>query len=359
MLHAFLAEQREQIIARVRDRMTKRRVPLATEQERETGIPLFLDQLGAALDRKTASSASVAEAGQALTDSAAQNAARLIVEGFTVSQVVHGYGDVCQIVTGLLIELDVPVSTEDFRTLNLCLDEAIAGAVTEFGRLREESITEAATERLALLAHELRSLLGSAHMAYGMLRDGTVPIRGSTGAVLGRSLSRLQSLADRSLAELRLEAGLHEHERIAVAELLEEMAVIETTQAKERGVQLQIRLCVPRPAVLGDRHLLGWAIDNLVQNAIKFTPCDGRVTVTLLTETTGHVVVDVADECGGLPVGDAERLFAPLEQRSMHRDGHGLSLALARKGVRTMGGDITVRDIPGMGCVFSIRLPMQ
>ena len=188
MLRAFLRDHRGQIILRVRERVARRRAPLATDDELEIGVPLFLDQLGAALDRTVTGVAEISAA-------ATQQGNALLQSGFTVSQVVHGYGDICQVVTGLAIELDAPMSNDEFRTLNLCLDEAIAGAVTEFTRLREESIAGQGTERLGFLAHEIRNLLGGALMAFHMLRDGTVPIAGSTGAILGRSLSRSAAAA--------------------------------------------------------------------------------------------------------------------------------------------------------------------
>jgi hypothetical protein len=64
-----------------------------------------------------------------------------------VSQVVHDYGDVCQAITELAGEMDAPISTEDFRTLNRCLDDAIAGAVTEYGREQNESGIEGESVR--------------------------------------------------------------------------------------------------------------------------------------------------------------------------------------------------------------------
>lgn len=350
MLHDFLRDQRGQIILRVRQRVTKRRAPLATDDELEIGVPLFLDQLGAALDRTATGVAEISSA-------ASRQGTTLLQSGFTISQVVHGYGDICQVVTGLAIELDAPISNEEFRTLNLCLDEAIAGAVTEFTRLREESIAGQGTERLGFLAHEIRNLLGGALMAFHMLRDGTVPIAGSTGAILGRSLSRLTSLVDRALAEVRLESGLDHHDRVPIAEIIEEMEIVAAAQAKVRKVRLEVNHCTPRPMVLGDRHLVGSAIDNLVQNAIKFTPPDGLVKVTTRIEGD-RVIIDVEDACGGLPEGEAERLFAPFEQRDKNRSGLGLGLAISRRGVRAMGGEITVQDVPGKGCIFTIRLPL-
>jgi signal transduction histidine kinase len=349
MLHEFLVQQRAQIVARVRERVAQRRIPLATVQELETGVPLFLDQLAAALVRSP-------DSVDAIRNTASGHAKDLHEQGFTISQIVHGYGDICQVVTGLAIELDVPMSTTEFRMLNLCLDEAIAGAVTEFSRLREASIVGTGNERIGFLAHEIRNLLNSAVLSFDMLRAGTVPMAGSTGAILGRSLSRLNSLVARSLAEVRLESGVA-HDEIVIASILEDMEIVATADAKVRNVLLAVHACSTPSTILGDRLLLGSAIDNLVQNAIKFTPPDGHVTVTERVEGDS-VVIDVADECGGLLEGDTDGLFAAFEQRHANRSGLGLGLAIGRKAVRAMGGDITVRNLRGKGCIFSIVLPL-
>ena len=77
--------------------------------------------------------------------SAGQHGHDLLLKGFTVSQVVHDYGDVCQTVTDLALETNAPISTEDFRTLNRCLDEAIASAVTHYMRESQQSHSDKAT----------------------------------------------------------------------------------------------------------------------------------------------------------------------------------------------------------------------
>ena len=109
-----------------------------------------------------------------------------------MSQVVHNYGDICQSITELALEQDAPISTDDFRTLNRCLDDAIAGAVTEFGRGRNQSTLDGAdargNERLGFLAHELRNLLNTSLLAFDVLKSGDVGVGGSTGQVLRRNL---------------------------------------------------------------------------------------------------------------------------------------------------------------------------
>jgi hypothetical protein len=100
---------------------------------------------------------------------AARDGHRLQLQGFTVSQVVHDYGDVCQSITDLTLQLNAPISVEDFRTLNRCLDDAIASAVTEYGRDKQPLLDPQADrdhERLGFLAHEMRNLVGTASFAF-------------------------------------------------------------------------------------------------------------------------------------------------------------------------------------------------
>jgi signal transduction histidine kinase len=69
------------------------------------------------------------------------------------------------------------------------------------------------------------------------------------------------------------------------------------------------------------------------------------------------VRIDVEDECGGLPAGNAEKMFLPFGQQNADKTGLGLGLSISRKGVEAMGGTIAVRDLPGKGCIFTIDLP--
>jgi len=105
----------------------------------------------------------------------------------------------------------------------------------------------------------------------------------------------------------------------------------------------------------GDAQIVRSIVTNLVQNACKFTHKQGRVRLSLRV-TLDRVTIDVADECGGLPPGKAEALFEPYEQRGSDRSGLGLGLAISRRGAHSIGGTLSVRDIPGTGCVFSVEL---
>ena len=351
MLHEFLQSKREQIIARTKAKVAARAVPRATEVELTHGIPLFFDQLiatmrGAKLGDDEMNAAAIQHGGEML---------RL---GFSVGQVVYDYGDVCQAVTELAFELDAQITIDEFHTLNRCLDDAIARAVTEYGRLREQSIADQGTERIGSLAHELRNRLNTAMLSFGILKGGTVTIGGSTGALLDRSLKGLNDLIDRSLAEVRLESTLPAREPIRLAEFVEEMEIAAIIEAKSRGHQLTVERIDYGVVIDADRQLLSAAVANLLQNAFKFTLEPGHIWLRCRA-TADLVCIDVEDQCGGLPSGQAETIFRPFHRGNSDRSGLGLGLSISRKAVQMNGGEIRVRDLPGQGCVFTVELPRR
>jgi len=357
VFYEFLALHRTEIIARTRAKVAARNAPHPPTEELEHGATLFLAQLTDTLRREQQTSERPTSGEMA--QSAIRHGGELRQAGFTVAQVVHDYGDVCQAVTELAMERDVSIAADEFRTLNRCLDEAIAQAVTEHARLRELSLSDRGTERLGVFAHELRNLLSSAMLAFDVLKGGTVGVGGSTGMILGRSLVALRDLIDRSLVAVRLEAGLQRRERVPLAELMEEVALAAPIEAKARGLQLTVTPVTTPGAIDVDRQLITAALANLLQNAFKFTRPNGHVVLRTDTTTApGRALIDVEDECGGLPQGKAGGLFVPFEQRSANRTGLGLGLAIARESVESNGGVIRTRNLPGQGCIFTIDLPL-
>jgi len=129
-------------------------------------------------------------------------------------------------------------------------------------------------------------------------------------------------------------------------------------QAEGYGLRLSVAPVDGTLAVDADRQLLSSAVSNLLQNAFKFTRPEG--TISLRTRaTTDRVLIEVSDECGGLPEGKIEELFLPFTQANVDRSGLGLGLSIARKAVHANGGEISVRNVPGTGCVFTIDLPRK
>lgn len=354
MLHEFITTYREQIIARAKEKLTDRPWPLVSTSELEHGVPLFLTQLIETLQRETTATPF---SQKTIGASAVKHGGELLALGFNISQVVHDYGDICQAITEVAVEQDIPITTEEFHTLNRCLDTAIAQAVTEHSRITADSRNTEETERSGQLAHEIRDILNTAVLAFHTLKRGTVAINGSTGTVLGRSLMSLRDLVDSTLADIRMAANIKQSHRVPVAALLADLEVAANLHAEYRDLQFTIDHVDPELAMDADPQLLTSAVMNLLNNAFKYTRAGGHVVLRARRDD-GRVLIEVEDQCGGIPEDIADP-FKPFADRRKHdRTGLGLGLSIARKAVRMHGGEIQYRNVPGTGCVFVIEMPM-
>ena len=212
MLHEFLTANHQDLIARCRAKVAQRDSPPVTPRELEHGVPLFLGQLVAALRSEELNLAQGAATSVESSRTAALHGKQLLDEGYTVDQVVHGYGDICQAVTELARETDAPITVDEFHTFNRLLDNAIADAVASFGRHQDASlhVTDAQDlhHRIGLLADEQRQLLETALKALDALKVGNIGLMGATGTLLEDSLMKLRDLIDKSLPEIRLSTGM-------------------------------------------------------------------------------------------------------------------------------------------------------
>ena len=213
MLHEFLTSNRQILISRCREKVAKRFEPTESPGTIDHGVPLFLQQLVETLrveqntDIRSNNDTDPTPAATEIGRAAALHGAELLRRGFKVDQVVHDYGDVCQCVTALAVEQEVPISTDEFRTLNRCLDNAIADAVASFGSARETSIdrqAETLQQRLVFFAAEHRRLIDIAIQSLGAIKTGNIGIIGATGKLLDHALEELHSLTDRALPEIHL-----------------------------------------------------------------------------------------------------------------------------------------------------------
>ena len=372
MLHKFLSGNRHELIQRCRFKVAKRPSPKANEEHLEYGVPLFLDQLIKTLrmertehPMRSRKVSGPSGGGKPVTseigDSAAQHGRELMQHGFTVDQVVHDYGDACQAITDLAFERNEPISIDEFRTLNRCLDNAIADAVTEFSYQRDLVVAGkeagALNERLGFFAHELRNLLNTATLAVTAIKAGQVGFAGATASVLDASLVGLRNLIDRSLIEVRMAAGMPVQLRLfSLAHFIEEVRLAAKLEAHVEECEFTVAEVDPRLAVEADRDLLFSAVGNVLQNAFKFTHAHSQVALNAYA-LAERIRIDVEDHCGGLPSGAAGTLFQPFAQKGEDRRGLGLGLSIARRSVEANEGILSVRDKPGSGCVFTIDLP--
>lgn len=352
MLHQFLAENRAKILAKTRRKTDVASEDKPTSAESERGLPQFYDYLTGELERAAKGQPKAAEADEG-PDTTAKHGKELKRLGYTVSQVVQGYGVLSQAITEATLAAKEFISAEESKTLNLTVDLAIAEAVTGFAKRVESSDC---AKKIGVLSHELRNSLAAASVAHSMLkRAGGGP---SLNALLDRNLSRMRDILDRSMSEVRMQNET-EIERCPVnlLDIAEEVEATAGEEARARGMNLEVEVGSDLELVT-DSHYLSSALSNIVQNAIKYSKKDGTVWIRG-REDEKNLILEVEDSCGGLPKGKVEELFQPFTQKGQDRTGLGLGLAISRQAVARLGGELTVRDLPGKGCVFSISLPKE
>src|SRR3954466_901971 len=220
VLYDFLRNHETNLIARCCVKAAKRPMPTEAKEALFNGVPVFIRQLIDTLEmeqhpprafndrRGPGPTAGGRRRASEMSKSATIHGRELMEQGFTVDQVVHAYGDVCQSVTDLAFEMGIPFEINEFRTLNRCLDDAIAYAVMEFSYQRDMlnagKQTESFNMRLGTLAHEMRNLIQTATLTFTAIKAGTVGLSGSTGAVMERTLVAMRDMVDGSVAVVRM-----------------------------------------------------------------------------------------------------------------------------------------------------------
>jgi hypothetical protein len=260
-------------------------------------------------------------------------------------------------------ERGTPIQIDEFRTLNRCLDNGIADAVTEYIFQRDANTeiqnTAALNEQLGFLAHELRNLIQTATLAVMAIKAGNVGTTGATGALLDRSLIGMRNLIDRSLADVRISAGMPSRAQlISLTDFLTDIRIAASLEAESRGCIFTVGATDQELALDVDRETLMAAVGNLLQNAFKFTHRHTEVSLNAYA-AADRIRIDIEDHCGGLPPGAVEEMFLPFKQSGGDRTGVGLGLAIAHRSAEANGGILRVRDVPGSGCVFTIDLPRR
>ena len=339
-MYEFLTDNRDELIRRCKAKVSERPRRAATELQLKNGIPRFLEQLTLTLKAERAGNQddSLRISGPRGSDltvrseigvSATAHGKQLLMLGYTVDQVVHDYGDLYQAITDLAKARNAPFTMQEFKTLNRCVDTAIADAVTEFSDQRDAAMarqqTDAANERLGFLIHELRNSLHTATLAFVALETGNLPAAGPTGAVVRRSLASLASLVSRSLTEIRLAAEpLLGSEVVTLAAFIADAGNSALLEAKVKGCHLTVRNVDASLAIKVNRELLHGAVLNLLQNAFKFTRPGSDVFLHGYAGDDGAIYIEVEDHCGGLPPGTAEIMFMPFTRLGAEKSGLGL-----------------------------------
>ena len=217
---------------------------------------------------------------------------------------------------------------------------------------------------VATVSHELRTPLTSISGFLEMMEDEEHAL-GDAGRryldVIRRATERLHVLVEDLLLVAQIEARRIELELgpVDVAELAARAVQAAQPAAAEKGIALHLASDHP-PAVLGDARRLSQVLDNLVANAVKFTPDGGRVTVTVAGDGSG-TRVSVADTGIGVPVEEQGQVFSRFFRASTATTraipGTGLGLAICHALVEQHGGSIEFRSAEGEGSEVVVSLP--
>ena len=242
-------------------------------------------------------------------------------------------------------------------------------AIADARRIAEvEVANRAKTEFLAAMSHELRTPLNAIGGYAELLEIGIGgDINDQQREYLGRirgSQQHLLGIISDLLNYSRIEAGqvAYDIAPVALHGMVDTVLPLLGPQASAKDLALVHGPCGDDLMACADRTKAEQIVLNLLSNAVKFTPAGGRVTVTCAPSTDGHGAMIVVEDTGpGVPEDKLEAIFEPFVQlgrslTSMH-EGTGLGLAISRDLARAMGGDITVRSVPGEGSTFTLTLP--
>lgn len=369
-MYEFLLANKVDLVQRCRDKVTQRPGRSPSSVQLRNGIPMFLDQLirtlqveqtSTPLDSRAISGQS--EGATTLSEvgaSAAQHGQDLLDIGYSVDEVVHDYGDLCQAITDLAVDHNVPFEIDEFRTLNRCLDNAISEAVTEFsyqqGLAIADKVTNETNVRADFFAHELREMLGTAALAFSAAKAGQLSLAGATGSILERSLNQLSILIDRSVIDIGVSGRQTTVlSSFSLALFIGELASLAQPAVNANICELSVAPVDDTLALSGNREVLLFAVAYLLDNAINVTVAGTKVILDAYA-SADKIKIDISDDAQRKPSHEHVTEVPTLANRDANRTAAGLGLTVARQSITAMGGTLSLSDLP-VGYTFSISLP--
>ena len=348
-MHEYIQRRRDGILDRATTRVTTDFPFIPIDRLRphlEVILARLVDALARGVRSPEGGKASVADAGARMGSE--QAAASLPVS--LLPREIGALSDAL----GSVSEADgVHFDPQEYHTVNVIFDGAMQSAIEGFQKATPPESSQPVDALGPYFAHELRNAMGSAKLALHAIQSGELGINSGTGRVLLRSFDRVESLAERALFASRVSSGALQRAPIPVEDLV-------WNAVFGLGAPIAQRVAVnvdPTLVFDVDHTAMTSVLDNLLRNAAKYSPERSPIDVRAYPDDE-DVVIEVADQCGGIPEGLVEKLFVPFERGAVGR-GTGLGLPIVRAAVEAHGGRITVQNRPGIGCVFAVRIPVH
>ncbi len=355
-LYDVLAAKRDEIVQRWKTEVQGTLAPEAMPPlELVDHIPKFLDEIVAVLtaDADVGLGDPISNEGSA---TAAGHGAQRLRLGFSLDAVVREYGALQKVMVEAAREAGEQIAAREYEVLRAAIIDGIANAVSEYSHRRDAELVRQANEHFAFIAHELRTPIASAMMAFDFLKNTTELPASRSVAVVERGLHRAANLIEQTLQTARVASGVElRRQETTLGALFDDIELGAVSEAESKGVEIRV-LAEGDQHVLIDPRLVRSALGNLLGNGVKYSHPGGVVELRG-NIANGRLVIEVEDCCGGLEPGKVEQAFAPFVRLESGETGFGLGLAIAKQAVDAHAGTIRVQNLPGKGCIFVLDLP--
>ena len=334
-------------VDKLRDQSASSALPTS---ELKNSMREFVEEIAGALEEDEGAEA----AGPAAR--ARQHGEQRFRLGYNIDGLIREYGTLRQVLLEFIEANRVPLNPAEALRLSGIIIEGIASAAAQYSLKRDAQAREQAAEHVSFLAHELRNPLQTAQLRVEIMeRRGGVPSRGDLEA-LKRALRIVRDRVDNELFHSQLHSlPAPTFKSVVLRQVLDLLAEDIAPHGEGKDVEVLVE-AEPELRIVADEKLLNSALSNLIRNAVKFSAAGATVHVRAKSSQE-RVVIEVEDQCGGLPEGAVEKMFNPFVQLGQDRSGFGLGLSISKRAAELHGGDLRVHDLPGKGCVFLLDLP--